>query len=94
VRDESNPRSLAFQAKGLSDYIARIEASHGRFAGDALAPAHASLRGLGAADLRPDSAALAATLEALQRAAYAVSDAISMKFFSHAVPRSVLSLAA
>ena len=29
VRDEANPRSLAFQAKGLADFIARLEASHG-----------------------------------------------------------------
>ena len=32
VRDESNPRSLAFQVKGMSDYIAKLELSHGRFA--------------------------------------------------------------
>jgi len=94
VRDVANPRSLAFQAKGLSEYIAKIEATHGRFAGDALAPAHAALRALKPADLDPDSAALTETLEQLQRAAYAVSDDISMKFFSHAVTRSVLSLVA
>ena len=34
------------------------------------------------------------TTPGLQRAAFAVSDDISMKFFSHAVPRSVLSLVA
>ena len=33
-------------------------------------------------------------LDQLQRAALGVSDAISMKFFSHAVTRSVLSLVA
>jgi hypothetical protein len=30
---------------------------------------------------------------ALQGAAYAVSDATSLKFFSHAVPRSMLQMA-
>jgi len=94
VRDEANPRSLAFQAKGLADYIARIEATHGRFAGETLAPGVAALRALEPRDLDPDSEVLARLLEQLQRAAYAVSDDISLKFFSHAVPRSVLSLAA
>ena len=45
-----------------------------------------------------DTSSLAAPqrrhLSASQRAALAVSDDISMKFFSHAVPRSVLSLVA
>ncbi len=94
VRDEANPRSLAFQAKGLADYIARIEATHGRFAGETLAPGYAALRSLKPADLDPESEALARVLAQLQRAAYAVSDDISLKFFSHAVPRSMLSLAA
>jgi uncharacterized circularly permuted ATP-grasp superfamily protein/uncharacterized alpha-E superfamily protein len=94
VREEANPRSLAFQAKGLAEYIAKIESTHGRFAGEALAPAHAALRALKPADLAPESDVLAQTLARLQRAAYAVSDDISMKFFSHAVPRSVLSLVA
>ena len=94
IRDVANPRSLAFQAKGLAEYIAKIEASHGPFAGEALAPAHAALRALQPADLDPDSELLMRTLEQLQRAAFAASDDISMKFFSHAVTRSVLSLVA
>ena len=32
-------------------------------------------------------------IDQLQRAAYAISDAMSLKFFSHAVPRSMLQLA-
>jgi uncharacterized circularly permuted ATP-grasp superfamily protein/uncharacterized alpha-E superfamily protein len=94
VRDPSNPRSIAFQVKGLADYIAKLEATHGAFASTALAPARAALEALTTDDLCPESEALAEALERLQRAAYAVSDAISLKFFSHGVPRSVLSLAA
>ncbi|MGZ5713658.1 MAG: circularly permuted type 2 ATP-grasp protein [Caldimonas sp.] len=94
VRDVANPRSLAFQAKGLADYIAKIEATQGSFAAATLAPGHAALLALKPADLDPDSATLSRTIEQLQRAAYAVSDDISLKFFSHAVPRSMLSLAA
>jgi uncharacterized circularly permuted ATP-grasp superfamily protein/uncharacterized alpha-E superfamily protein len=94
LRDETNPRSVAFQAKGLIDAIARLEQSHGRFASDLLAPAQAALRALGAADLDPDSAAVARVLEQLRSAAHATSDELSLKFFSHATSRSVLSLVA
>ena len=94
VRDESNPRSLAFQVKGMSDYIAKLELSHGRFASDVLAPGQVALRELTPADLHPESAALANVLDQLRRSASAVSDEISLKFFSHAASRSVLSLVA
>ena len=91
VRDEANPRSVAFQVKGLAEYITKLEATHGRFGGDVLAPAQALLRALDPIDLHPESPALAACLDRLQSAANAVSDELSLKFFSHAVSRSVLS---
>jgi uncharacterized circularly permuted ATP-grasp superfamily protein/uncharacterized alpha-E superfamily protein len=94
VRDEANPRSLAFQAKGLADFVAKLEASHGAFASQILAPAHAALGALVPGELTPESELLAEVIGDLQRAALAVSDAVSLKFFSHAVPRSMLSLAA
>jgi uncharacterized alpha-E superfamily protein len=93
VRDDANPRSLAFQAKGLAEFIARLEAMHGEFASTILAPAHAALGALPVAELRPESDRLADVIGALQRAAYSISDAVSLKFFSHAVPRSMLQLA-
>ena len=94
MRDDANPRSLAFQVKGMSDYIAKLELSHGRFASDVLAPGQAALANLTPADLHPESAVLADVLEQLRRGASAVSDEISLKFFSHAASRSVLSLVA
>jgi uncharacterized circularly permuted ATP-grasp superfamily protein/uncharacterized alpha-E superfamily protein len=94
VRDESNPRSLAFQVKGMSDYIAKLELSHGRFASDVLAAGQTALRELTPAELHPESAALADLLDQLRRSASAVSDELSLKFFSHAASRSVLSLVA
>jgi uncharacterized circularly permuted ATP-grasp superfamily protein/uncharacterized alpha-E superfamily protein len=94
MRDETNPRALAFQVKGLSEYIAKLEARHGRFASDVLEPAQAALRGLEPADLHPESAAVAQVLEQLRRCAGAVSDELTLKFFSHAQSRSVLSLVA
>lgn len=94
LRDEVNPRSLAFQVKGLAEYIAKLELSHGRFASDVLAPAHHALRNLSSVDLHPESETLAEVISALQRAAHAVSDELTLKFFSHAASRSVLSLVA
>ncbi|MBY0468546.1 MAG: circularly permuted type 2 ATP-grasp protein, partial [Burkholderiaceae bacterium] len=94
LRDEVNPRSLAFQVKGLAEYIAKLELSHGRFASDVLAPAHHGLRNLSSVDLHPESEALADVIAQLQRAAHAVSDELTLKFFSHAASRSVLSLVA
>jgi uncharacterized alpha-E superfamily protein len=94
IREESNPRSVFFQVRGLMDYIGKFEASHGRFASDVLAPAYAALRQLSPADLQPDSELLADVLNQLQRAANAVSEELNLKFFSHAASRSVLSLVA
>ena len=94
MRDDTNPRSVAFQVKGLSEYVAKLELSHGRFASDVLAPAYAALRDLTPQDLYPESAAVGDLLEQLRRSANAVSDELTLKFFSHAASRSVLSLVA
>jgi uncharacterized circularly permuted ATP-grasp superfamily protein/uncharacterized alpha-E superfamily protein len=94
VRDELVPRSLAFQLKGLAEYVAKLELTHGRFASDVVAPGQLRLAALEAADLHPDSPVLAALLDELQRIARAVSDELTLKFFSHATSRSVLSLVA
>ena len=94
LRDEANPRSIGFQVKGLSEYVAKLELQHGRFASDVLNPALVTLRSFDPRDLDPESPALADLLDQLQRSAYAVSDELTLKFFSHASSRSVLSLVA
>lgn len=94
VRDETNPRAIAFQLKGLSETVDKLERRHGRFTGDMLAPARAALAGLSPADLDPQNAALSALVAQLADAARAVSDELTLRFFSHAASRSVLSLAA
>lgn len=94
VRDELVPRSLAFQLKGLAEYVEKLEARHGRFALDVVAPGRAALAALTPTDLHPESEALAALLDQLQRIAGSVSDELTLKFFSHASSRSVLSLVA
>ncbi|ARN20159.1 circularly permuted type 2 ATP-grasp protein [Piscinibacter gummiphilus] len=94
VRDDTNPRSVAFQLKGLVEYVAKLERAHGRFAGDVLAPVHQTLTQLSPADLHPESAVLRGLLVQLQQVARTVSDELTLKFFSHASSRSVLSLVA
>lgn len=94
LRDEANPRSIAFQLKGLAEYVAKLESSHGRFASDLIGPARAALYALAPQDLHPESDAVARVLEQLHRAALATSDELGLKFFSHAASRSVLSLVA
>ena len=94
LRDDTNPRSVAFQVKGLAEFVAKLELGHGRFASDVIAPAQAALRDLRPQDLHPESDVVAATLDQLRRCAAAVSDELTLKFFSHAASRSVLSLVA
>jgi uncharacterized circularly permuted ATP-grasp superfamily protein/uncharacterized alpha-E superfamily protein len=94
MRDDTNPRSLAYQVKGLVDYVAKLELTHGRFASDVLAPAQAALRDLTPHDLHPESEVLSQVLDQLRKCANAVSDELTLKFFSHAASRSVLSLVA
>lgn len=94
LRDESNPRSVGFQVKGLSEYIAKLEMRHGRFASDVMNPSLVALRGFDPRDLHPENERLSDLLDQLQRSAHAVSDELTLKFFSHASSRSVLSLAA
>jgi uncharacterized alpha-E superfamily protein len=94
VRDDTNPRSLAFQVKGLVEFVDKLEQDHGRFASDVLAPGMATLKALTADDLHPESPALAALLDRLGQVARTTSDELTLKFFSHAASRSVLSLVA
>jgi uncharacterized circularly permuted ATP-grasp superfamily protein/uncharacterized alpha-E superfamily protein len=93
VRDESNPRSVAWQLSGIGDMLGRIDRALGG-AGALAQPA--VLDGLGALDdparLVPD-AALAAHLDAIAEAAAVLSDRLSLRFFAHARERERVTLA-
>jgi uncharacterized circularly permuted ATP-grasp superfamily protein/uncharacterized alpha-E superfamily protein len=91
VRDDANPRSVAFQVKGLVETVDKLERGHGRFASDLVGPARAALEALNAADLDPESARLEALLSMLDRTARRTSDELGLKFFVHASSRSVLT---
>ncbi|MDB6001797.1 MAG: molybdopterin oxidoreductase [Rhizobacter sp.] len=96
IRDEGNPRSVAFQVKGLGEFIARLESVHGPFGSHALTDGQRALAELSARDLDPESPRLADTLDQLASAARLLSDELSLKFFSHAhaQSRSALSVVA
>ena len=93
LRDDSNPRSVAFQLRGLADVLARIDRALGGVEPD-FAPA--VLSGLDrwndASTLRPDET-LAGWLDELSAAAATLSDRLSMRFFSHAEDRRRASFA-
>lgn len=94
LRDVGNPRSVAFQVKGLVDFAARLESQLGPLASAPLLATQASLASLTPHDLHPDSAALARVLDQCHALTHTLSDALSAKFFSHADTRSRVSLVA
>jgi uncharacterized circularly permuted ATP-grasp superfamily protein/uncharacterized alpha-E superfamily protein len=94
VCDDTNPRAVAFQVKGLLEFVGKLEGRFGRVMPASLAGAARELDSLGLHDLDPDRPALTNVLEALRSAGMALSDELGARFFSHAAPRSVAPLAA
>jgi len=84
IRDESNPRSVAFQLTGLNDYVQRIGRTVGEFRDERIAAAVDALAGLDPArDLDPESARLRTLLAEWQAAAQNLSELLGQRFFSH-----------
>jgi uncharacterized circularly permuted ATP-grasp superfamily protein/uncharacterized alpha-E superfamily protein len=85
VADETNPRSIAYQALGLTDYLGRLAAHFGSIESAALSNAVADMLALRAeTDFRAGSPRLLAVLDDLGTAAYALSEQLGRRFFSHA----------
>jgi uncharacterized alpha-E superfamily protein len=95
VRDDTNPRSVAFQLAGLADVLARIDRALGAGTSAGLVPQ--ALAGLGPLDdpaaLAPEPA-LAERLDAIADGAAALSDRLSLRFFAHADDRNRATFAA
>jgi len=84
IRDDSNPRSVAFQLGGLNDYVQRIGRTIGEFRDERIAAAVDALAALDpATDLDPESPRLRALLVEWQAAAANLSELIGQRFFSH-----------
>ena len=84
IRDEANPRSIAFQVHGLRDYAQRLVDLYGDFGDERF---HGALRGLlqldPTAEFQPGSERLQSRLEEWQQAAYRHGEQLSLRFFSH-----------
>jgi uncharacterized circularly permuted ATP-grasp superfamily protein/uncharacterized alpha-E superfamily protein len=84
IRDEANPRSIAFQVHGLRDYAQRLVDLFGDFGDERF---HGALKELlqldPAAELQPGSERLLARLDEWQAAAYRHGEQLGLRFFSH-----------
>jgi uncharacterized circularly permuted ATP-grasp superfamily protein/uncharacterized alpha-E superfamily protein len=84
VRDEANPRSIAFQVYGLRDYVRKLTELFGPVGDETLEGVAAGIRALDpGADLRHGSASLASLLEDCHGAAFRLGEQVSHRFFSH-----------
>ncbi|MCP5143431.1 MAG: circularly permuted type 2 ATP-grasp protein [Gammaproteobacteria bacterium] len=83
LRDESNPRSVMFQAKGMFDFLGKLEQTLGPCGREELGEAVDAIRGLDLArDFDPASGRLRLTVAALNSAAYGVSEFLTDRFFN------------
>ncbi|HZE60128.1 MAG TPA: circularly permuted type 2 ATP-grasp protein [Burkholderiales bacterium] len=84
IRDEANPRSIAFQVHGLRDYARRLADLFGDFGDERF---HGALKGLLQLDPGNDFQAgnerLLARLDEWQAAAYRHGEQLGLRFFSH-----------
>jgi uncharacterized alpha-E superfamily protein len=84
VLDDSNPRAIVFQLKGLIQYLNTLAAKYGPCGADLFEPLMQQLQALTPdRDLHFASASLLDLLNKLSNAGVALSDRLSMQFFSH-----------
>ena len=84
VCDPHNPRSVAFQLKGLHDFMRRIEEDYGDAIDERMDGALAALLGVDpGADLRHGSVRLAGLLQGWHEASARLSEQLGLRFFSH-----------
>jgi uncharacterized alpha-E superfamily protein len=82
--DESNPRSVVFQLEGILNYLNKLAKSYGPCGAEVLAPLLQELMALDPAqDFYAGNPALIDLLTRISRASGAVSDQISLRFFSY-----------
>jgi uncharacterized alpha-E superfamily protein len=84
VCDEANPRSIAFQVRGLHDYLRRLAEMFGEIGDEKLDGALAGLAALDpGVDLRAGSERLGLLLDECYGAAYRLGEQLGHRFFSH-----------
>lgn len=89
IRDDSNPRSLMFQALGIRDYLRKLEPTHGPCGAELLLPAIALIEDLDLdTEFHPDSQRLQEALQMFSSACLALNAHLTSQFFNH--PRATL----
>jgi len=84
VRDDANPRAIAFQVFGLRDFVRRLVELFGEFGDERFEGPAAELRAIDpAADLQPGSEKLVALLHRWHDASSTLAEQIGLRFFSH-----------
>ena len=84
LRDETNPRSILFQIDGILGALRKIAQTHGACGEQLLAPLKDELIALEpGADLNHGNATLSGLLNRIQLASAALSEQISVQFFSY-----------
>lgn len=82
--DDSNPRSVVFQLKGLLKYLKKLANSYGSFGELMLAPLMAELQALSpATDLVCGNERLIDLINRVNRNSHALSEQIAVRFFSY-----------
>ena len=84
VRDDANPRAIAFQVFGLRDFVRRLVELFGEFGDERFEGPAAELRAIDpAADLQPGSEKLVALLHRWHDVSSTLAEQIGLRFFSH-----------
>jgi uncharacterized alpha-E superfamily protein len=84
IRDEANPRSIAFQIHGLYDYSQRLIDLFGEFGDERFRDALTGLLEIDPAlDLQPGNEKLLGLLEDWHAASYRLGEQLGQRFFSH-----------
>lgn len=82
--DESNPRSVLFQALGICEYLGKLEKMHGPCGRELLEPAIALIRDLDIdTEFHPDSARLNEALALLGNGCFELNAILHSRFFTH-----------
>ena len=82
--DDSNPRSIIFQLKGLLKYLKKLANSYGSFGEQILAPLMAELQGLSPAeDLYCGNKRLIDLISRINFTSHTLSEQIGVRFFSY-----------
>ena len=85
VLDSANPRSVRFQADGVHSYLKKLEDTYGSCGSELLRPCIDALDGLAPErDLQPQNDRLRDAIDSLRSTAFALSDGLSHRFFTHA----------